>query len=109
MQMELPGLLTEAGGPMLTAALKVIDWFVPETAKRERSELGLARNFVFTHLFGPLMAQSICVFLYLSDPHPGIVVWAVIAAIWAFWALPFVLKLTGRLNLAALMSVQLLA
>jgi signal transduction histidine kinase len=94
---------------MLNAALKVIDWFVPEAAKRERSELGLVRNFVFTHLFGPLMAQSICVFLYLSDPHPGVVVWTMIAAIWSFWALPFVLKLTGRLPLVALISVQVLA
>jgi signal transduction histidine kinase len=94
---------------MWNAVLRLIDWFVPAAAKRERSELGMARNFVFTHLFGPLMAQSICVFLYLTDPRPGPVVWTMIVSIWSFWALPFVLKLTSRLSLVALMSVQLLA
>ena len=82
---------------MLNSVLKLIDWFVPEAAKRERSELGLARNFVFTHLFGPLMAQSICLFLYLTDPHPGYAVWTMVAAIWSFWALPFVLMATKNL------------
>jgi hypothetical protein len=50
----------------------LIDWFIPAAAKAERSEQGLAQNFVFTHLFGPLLSQSIALFLYLSDPHPGI-------------------------------------
>ena len=94
---------------MLNSILKLIDWFVPEAAKRERSELGLARNFVFTHLFGPLMAQSICVFLYLTDPDPGYAVWTMVVAIWSFWALPFVLKATKNLQLVALLSVQTLA
>jgi signal transduction histidine kinase len=94
---------------MWDSILRVIDWFVPEAAKRERSELGLARNFVFTHLFGPLMAQSICVFLYLTDPEPNVVVWTMIAAIWSFWALPFILKFTKNLQLVALLSVQTLA
>jgi signal transduction histidine kinase len=94
---------------MWETILKMIDWFVPDAAKRERSELGLARNFVFTHLFGPLMAQSICVFLYLSDPNPGWVVWTIVGAIWSFWALPFVLRATKNLQLVALISVQTLA
>ncbi len=94
---------------MLNSILKLIDWFVPEAAKRERSELGLARNIVFTHIFGPLMAQSICVFLYLTDPKPDYVVWTMIGVIWAFWTLPFVLKATKNLQLVALLSVQTLA
>ena len=52
--------------------IALIDWFIPTASRAERSEHGLARNFVFTHLFGPLLSQSIAVFLYLSDPHPGI-------------------------------------
>ncbi|MDE2487309.1 MAG: hypothetical protein KGO51_07920 [Alphaproteobacteria bacterium] len=86
-----------------------MDWFVPENARRERSELGLARNFIFTHIFGPLMAQSICVFLYVTDPHPGRVVWTMIAAIWSFWLLPVIFKYTGNLRLVALMSVEMLS
>jgi signal transduction histidine kinase len=86
-----------------------IDWFIPPEARLERSEFGLAQNFVFTHLAGPLLSQSISVFLYLSDPHPGFACWAIIVGIWLFWALPFVYKYTGNLQLSALMSVELLA
>ena len=87
----------------------MIDWFIPAAAKAERSELGLAQNFVFTHLFGPLLSQSISLFLYLSDPHPGVACWTVIICIWLFWTLPFVYKWTGNLQVSALISVELLA
>ena len=87
----------------------LIDWFIPAAAKAERSEHGLAQNFVFTHLFGPLLSQSIALFLYLSDPNPGIACWTVIICIWLFWTLPFVYKQTGDLQLSALISVELLA
>lgn len=88
---------------------RLIDWFVPESARRERSDLGLARNYIFTHLFGPLMAQSICIFLYVTDPAPGFVVWTMVAAIWSFWSLPFVLKFTGNLRLVSLVSIEVLS
>jgi signal transduction histidine kinase len=94
---------------MWNSLLTLIDWFVPEAAKRERSELGLARNFVFTHLFGPLLAQSISVFLYLTDPNPGFACWTIIIAIWSFWALPFALKVTKNLQMVAFVSVEILA
>src|ERR1700692_3430280 len=87
----------------------IIDWFIPSAAKLERSEHGLARNFVFTHLFGPALSQSISVFLYLSDPDPGLACWTVIVCIWLFWTLPFVYKLTSNLHLSTLISVELLA
>src|SRR5215470_9113871 len=89
--------------------VRFIDWFIPAEAKLERSERGLAQNFVFTHLFGPALSQSISIFLYLSDPHPGFACWTVIVCIWLFWALPFVYKKTGDLQLSALISVELLA
>ena len=94
---------------MWNLLLKIIDWFVPEEAKKERTELGLARNFVFTHLLGPTMAQSISVFLYLTDPKPGFACWTVIVCTWSFWALPFLLKATKNLQLVALISVETLA
>src|ERR1700719_2687894 len=87
----------------------LIDWFIPAAAKLERSERGLAQNFVFTHLFGPALSQSISLFLYLSDPHPGFACWTVIICIWLFWTLPLVYKLTANLQLSALISVELLA
>jgi signal transduction histidine kinase len=95
--------------PIRHRLAKIIDWFIPASAKLERSERGLAHNFVFTHLFGPALSQSISVFLYLSDPHPGLACWTVIFCTWLFWALPFVYRRTADLQLAALISVELLA
>jgi signal transduction histidine kinase len=89
--------------------IRLIDWFIPAEAKLERSERGLAQNFVFTHLFGPALSQSIGLFLYLSDPHPGAACWTVIVCIWMFWTLPFVYRMSGDLQMAALISVELLA
>jgi signal transduction histidine kinase len=89
--------------------ISCIDWFIPDAAKFERSELSLARNFVFTHLFGPALSQSIAVFLYMTDPAPGLACWLVIICTWLFWLLPFLLKYTRNLQLAALVSVELLA
>lgn len=94
---------------MLDGFFKFLDWFIPEAAKRDRSDLGLARNFVFTHLFGPALAQSMSVFLYLTDPEPGWACWTIIVCIWSFWLLPFALKLTKNLQLVALISVEILA
>jgi signal transduction histidine kinase len=90
-------------------SLRIIDWFIPDAAKSERSELSLARNFVFTHLAGPLLSQSISMFLYLSDPNPGFACWTMIISIWLFWTLPFVYKWTGNLQATAMVTVELLA
>jgi signal transduction histidine kinase len=86
--------------------VKPIDWFIPDAATRERSELGRARNFVFTHLFGPTLAQSISVFLYMTDPVHGAPYWTIIGCIMLFWLLPLALKVTGNLQLVAFISVQ---
>src|SRR6266851_1693439 len=94
---------------MVNKVVGMIDWFIPDTAKTERSELSLARNFVFTHLCGPALSQSISLFLYLSDPSPGFACWTVITCIWLFWLLPFAYKLTASLQLSAFASVELLA
>lgn len=88
---------------------RIIDWFIPNTARVERSELYLARNFVFTHLFGPTLSQSISLFLFLSDPQPGFACWTMIICVWLFFAFPFIYKYTANLRLSALLSVELLA
>src|SRR3981189_695680 len=94
---------------MWNRLIGIIDWFIPSGARGGRSEHSLARNFVFPPLFGPALSQSISLFLYLSDPHPGLACWTVIVCIWLFWTLPFVYKLTCSLHLSALISVELLA
>ncbi len=94
---------------MLNNIVRAIDWFIPDAANAERTELTVCRNFVFTHLAGPLLSQSISIFLYRTDPNPGLACWTIIVCVCAFWSLPFVLKYTGNLATSAKISVQLLS
>ncbi len=94
---------------MLSRFQDFLDWFVPRASQLDRSERSVARNFVLTHVFGPLMCQSMCVFLYRIDPDPGFACYTVIASVCLFWTLPLVLKWTQSIRVAAFMSVQLLA
>src|ERR1700760_3532373 len=96
----LSSAVTEVSGAQMQIwdrIVQIVDWFIPAEAKLERSELGLAQNFVFTHLAGPALSQAISVFLYLSDPNPGVACSTVIVCICLFWTLPFIYKYTGNL------------
>jgi signal transduction histidine kinase len=87
----------------------ITDWFIPDSLKTDAATFGLARIFVFSHLFGPALGQSISVYLYVLDPSPGFVYWTVAGLITSFWTFPFWLRLTGRLILLALCSVETLS
>ncbi|WP_377294685.1 sensor histidine kinase [Rhizobium sp. SG2393] len=93
---------------MLKQILRIIDWFIPNAPLLERSELSVARNFVFTHLIGPLLSQGISIYLYRAVAHPGIPFWVIFISVCSFWALPFVYRSTNNLRVSALCSVQLL-
>lgn len=93
---------------MRNEAFAFLDWFIPGAATIERSELGLARNFVLTHLVGPFLVESIAIMLCRTDPQAGLACWTMMACISAFWLLPFVLKVTDSFRVVALISVELL-
>jgi signal transduction histidine kinase len=93
---------------MLSTALRIIDWFIPQESRRSRSDLGRARTFVFTHLVGPTTGASIVVFLFMADRSPGFHVWLIAAGIGSFWLLTLLLRATGNLYLVATLSVQTL-
>ena len=93
---------------MLNRVIRIIDYFLPEGTLLERSELSMARNFIFTHLIGPLIAQSIGVYLYRTDPDPGFACWTIIFCIDLFWLLPLAYKYFNRLRTWTLVTVQLL-
>jgi signal transduction histidine kinase len=88
--------------------LRALDWFIPESATIERSERAVARNFVFTHIFGPLLSQPIPLYLYRTDLSHGFACWTMIVCVWSFWLLPFIFKWTRSLEFSATISVQLL-
>ncbi len=93
---------------MLKQALAIIDSFIPDKATMERADLSVARNFVFTHIIGPTFSQVISIYLYRTDPNPGLECWTIVACITAFWSLPFIYKWTRSIQIGALISVQLL-
>ncbi len=88
---------------------ELINWFIPPERIRGRTNIELARIFVFTHLFGPLIAQPMAVYLYVVEPVHNYAFYTIAAAISAFWLLPFLLKLSGNMTVMALLSFQGLA
>src|SRR5258708_872737 len=94
------------GSVIYRRSAAITDWFIPDSLRTDAATLGRARIFVFSHLFGPSLGQSISVYLYILDPNPGPAYWTIVASITAFWTLPFWLKLTGRLTPLALFTVE---
>jgi signal transduction histidine kinase len=88
---------------------KLINWFIPFKSIRGRTNIELARVFVFTHLFGPVIAQPMAIYLYVVSPKADLPLFVMLFGICAFWALPFLLRQTGKLTLCALLSFQGLA
>ena len=84
----------------------VLDWFIPPDLAGERETRQRARMFLISHLFGPVIGNSIPILLYLLEPQAGMAVQVLAVSITAFWAFPFILRLTGRYNLLAILSVQ---
>ena len=72
---------------MLSVALSIVDWFIPERSRLSKSDLGRARTFVFTHLVGPASGASIVAFLFMADPSPGLHVPLIAGGIASFWLL----------------------
>jgi len=88
------------------AIYRALDWFIPEDVKTDTAVLGRARIFVFSHLFGPALGQSISICLWFADPNPGFPYWVVVGGVTSFWVLPFMLRVTRRLTPLALFSVE---
>ena len=93
---------------MPESLFRLTDWFIPDEYKKEKSDLTLARNFAFTHLFGPLLGTAIVAFLYVADPNHDAIFWTISVAICAFWVLPFWMKFSGSLQVPAYASAQIL-
>ena len=84
----------------------VLDWFIPASLRDESATLQRARMFLISHLFGPLLGNTITVYLYILEPDPDYAVYVLATSITIFWLFPFALKLTGRFTFLGLFSVQ---
>lgn len=82
---------------------KLVNWFVPQGI-RGRTNIEMARIFVFTHLFGPVIAQPMAIYLYIVSPEINYQLEVMVAGIYSFLALPFVLKYSGSMTISSLLS-----
>jgi signal transduction histidine kinase len=89
-------------------ANRVIDYFIPAEIRGETSNYKMFRIFVFLHLFGPLLGQSVIAFLYRASEKIGFVFWAIELNLCFFWLMPFLVKYTRSLLWPAAVSVQAL-
>lgn len=82
---------------------KLVNWFVPKNI-RGRTNIEMARIFVFTHLFGPMIAQPMAIYLYIVSPEVNYQLEVMVAGIYSFLLLTLVLKYTGSMMLSSLLS-----
>lgn len=82
---------------------KLVNWFVPRGV-RGQTNIEMARIFVFTHIFGPLIAQPMAIYLYWVSPTITFELQVMVFGIYSFLLLPFLLKYTGDMKLPSLFS-----
>jgi len=75
---------------------KIVAWFVPAHMADDIHTRKRAQMFVISHIFGPLIATPIPVFLWIADPTPNPHVPILAASIYGFWPFLALLKLLPR-------------
>src|SRR3984885_4031483 len=83
-----------------------VDWFIPPAIAADREDRKQARIFLYSHLFGPFIGNTVPLAFYLLSPKPGPDIAILALSITAFWIYPFVLRATGRYNLLTVLSVE---
>ncbi|GAA0867515.1 hypothetical protein GCM10009116_00660 [Brevundimonas basaltis] len=93
---------------MLAVIGRGIDYFIPEHVRTDEAGLMKIRTFIFLHLMGPAMGQSVMVFLWKASAGVGWQFWLLEAAVASFWLVPFLTKYSRTLVAPAFASVQVL-
>jgi len=84
----------------------MVDWFIPADLKRSHDLVQGIRLFLFSHIFGPFLGNTISfAMLYLQGKADG-PWWIFFIAVTAFWLFPPALRLTGKYVPLALLSIQ---
>ena len=83
-----------------------VDWFIPPDVVADVDMRKQARIFLYSHIFGPFIGNTVPLALYLFDPKPGVQIVLLAAAISGFWIFPFVLRAFGHYYLLATISIQ---
>ncbi|WP_340587496.1 HAMP domain-containing sensor histidine kinase [Erythrobacter alti] len=84
----------------------LLDYFIPKEMLADAEHHRRARMFMLSHVFGPVLGNSLPAYLYFMDVVRDHRVLVFFLTITAFWIYPFVLRATGRYKLLAFISVQ---
>ena len=84
----------------------LVDWFIPPALAADREMRKQARMFLYSHIFGPFIGNTVPLALYLCNPTPGYDILVLTILINSFWLYPFVLRATGRYNLLCVLSIE---
>ncbi|WP_340587497.1 HAMP domain-containing sensor histidine kinase [Erythrobacter alti] len=93
---------------MISRLTPVLDWFIPENIRASETDVPMVRHFVMLHLLGPLMGHTVTAFLLMQLSESNWQFWVVEACVASFFLVPLILRQTGSMALAAMVSVQTL-
>ena len=80
----------------LTFLQRVMNWFVPEHLSGDLHTRKRVQMFIISHVFGPIIATPIPLFLWFNDPRPWPQVPILAASIYGFWPFLALVKLFPR-------------
>ncbi len=83
-----------------------VDWFIPRNVVDDVEMRKQARIFLYSHLFGPFIGNTVPLALYYFDPKPGLQITVLAAAITGFWIFPLLLRAFGHYYLLATISIE---
>ena len=80
----------------LSSFQKLVNWFVPDHLSGDLHTRKRVQMFIISHMFGPIIATPIPVFLWFADPAPVPQVPILAASIYGFWPFLALVKLFPR-------------
>ena len=83
-----------------------VDRFIPAKVINDVDMRKQARIFLYSHLFGPFIGNTVPLALYYFDPKPGFQITVLAVSITGFWIFPFLLRAFGHYYLLATISIE---
>jgi signal transduction histidine kinase len=83
-----------------------MDRFIPAELQANAEWHRRARMFMLSHVFGPILGNSIPVYMYVTGISRDYRAFVFFFSILLFWVYPFLLRATGRYQLISFVSVQ---
>jgi signal transduction histidine kinase len=83
-----------------------LDHFIPAELQADPASHRRARMFMISHVFGPILGNTLPIYLYVMNICRDYRVFVFFFSILAFWAYPFALRWSKRYSTLSVISVQ---